>query len=238
MQRLKENILRDQAAFDQEISGWIKGYTSRGGRIYCGKGCKHCCNLAVNATLPEALCIADVLTGQQAPRINDHVRRLLTHRHRFTDLKTYLSLHRREIGFCPLLNEDGSCGVYAVRPFSCRSLLSTREDRWCATDFAALTSEEKSAFVESLDLTAVSFPMHYVAATQNMGQELESQSDRRMARQYGFSLYGNLTVLIFLELEHRLGEVVCKGWEATEQLLEQAGVNSPYLVSCAVEPSF
>lgn len=31
-------------------------------------------------------------------------------------------------GPCPLLNEDGTCSVYAVRPFNCRRYLCFRED--------------------------------------------------------------------------------------------------------------
>jgi hypothetical protein len=147
------------------------------------------------------------------------------------DLKSWLGLHRTVIGSCPFLEADGACGVYTVRPFSCRALLSTKESRWCGADFSVLGSEEKRTFVASLDLTVVAFPMHYVRVTQELGQELEALAAQRMREQFGFSLYGNFPVLAHLEREHRLSTVFPAGREAVEQLLTREGLNHPFLAT-------
>jgi Fe-S-cluster containining protein len=227
---LKNEVRKQHALFDRQIGQWLGDYAHRGGRIFCGKGCRECCNLAVNASFTEALCIAEGLTDDRAGKVRAHAGRLLEHVRGITDLKSYLRMHREIMGFCPLLDEERSCTAYEVRPFSCRALLSTMESRICGLDFATISPSEKLAFIAGLDISVVSFPMHYVAATQDLGQELENRAARRMAKRFGFSLYGSLAFLIYLELEHRLSKVLPKGYEATTRLLEKEGLNVPFLV--------
>ena len=229
-QTLKLEVQKQHARFDRETQAWLGDYAQRGGRVFCKKGCRECCNLAVSASFTEALCIAERLTDDRAGRIREHAGRLLEHARGIADLKSYLRMHREKIGFCPLLDEEGSCTAYEVRPFSCRALLSTMESRICGLDFATISQSEKLAFIAGLDISVVSFPMHYVAATQDLGQELETLAVRRMARRFGFSLYGSLPFLVFLELEHRLSKVVPEGPEATTRFLEKEGLNIPILV--------
>ncbi len=230
-QGMKGEIRREHTLFDDEVRGWLDGYTSSGGRVFCGKGCRECCNLTVNCTFTEALCVAENLSEHQAARVRGHVDLLRRRIHEATDLKAYLRLHRRQIGFCPFLEGDGSCGIYGERPYSCRSLLATKESRWCGADFANLSGEEKRAFIESLDPAVVAFPMHYVAASQERGQELEYHAVRRMKELLGFSLYGNLPFLVFLEEYLRLSRVMLDGYEATAMALERAGLLLPFLVT-------
>jgi Fe-S-cluster containining protein len=219
------------AGFDTIIRAWIHDYTHSGGQVHCGRGCRGCCSLAVNATFPEASFLAGIVTEPQAARVAEHVARLRAHLPECGDLKSFLRLHRRTIGFCPLLNDDGSCGVYERRPFSCRSLLATRESRWCSIDFGELTTEEKAAFVESLDRSVVAFPMHYAAMPQELGQEMEDRIAVEMVESCGFSLYGNLTVLIHLERNHGLSEAVAQGIGVTTELLARTGLDHPFLVT-------
>lgn len=229
-QEILDKVRKGQEQLDRMSGDWCSSYTAGGGRIFCARGCQGCCNLVVNTTFPEALRIAQTVTMQQADRIRAHVERLLACSRGVTDLKSYLGLHRREIGFCPLLDEEGACSVYRERPFSCRALLSTKESRWCGADFAELSSAEKSAYVDSLDRTVVSFPLHYVAATQDEGMRLESAILWEMAARFGFSLYGNLPLLICLEHEHGLSEWLSRGADAVEWLLKQEEVASPFLL--------
>ncbi|HEY6838927.1 MAG TPA: YkgJ family cysteine cluster protein [Geobacteraceae bacterium] len=225
------NDIRDaQATLDLGIRTWIDGYEESGGKVFCGKGCSGCCNLAVNTTFTEALRIARILAEPAAARVRKHASRLLERVGEAADLKSFLRLHRQEIGSCPLLEEDGSCGVYAERPLSCRSLIATRESRWCSIDFATLPAEEKEAFVAGLDRNVVAFPMHYAAAPQELAQELEARVCQRMAARFGFYLYGNLPFLIFLERRYRLSSAVARGYDATVSLLDRKGANNPFLV--------
>jgi Fe-S-cluster containining protein len=228
---LTEEIRKLHAFFDDDIGKWCEDFAGRGGRTFCGKGCRECCTLAVNCSFTEALCIAESLSEGQAAGVREHVARLGRHIHEATDLKSYLRLHRQKIGFCPFLDMEGTCGIYSKRPFSCRSLISTKESRWCGADFSQLSSAEKRAFVESLDTSVVAFPMHYVAAIQELGQELESHAALRMRERLGFSLYGSLPFLVYLELEHGLSRVAKQGYDATLRMFERNGLLLPYLVS-------
>jgi len=229
-QEILDKVRKGQEQLDRMGRDWCSGYTAGGGRIFCARGCRNCCNLVVNATFPEARRIAETMTGLQATKVRTHVERLLTCVQGVTDLKAYLRLHRQQIGFCPLLDEEGACGIYPDRPFSCRALLSTKESRWCGADFAALSKAEKSAYVDSLDRAVASFPLHYVAATQDEGMRLEGTILREMADRFGCSLYGNLPLLVYLEYEHGLSACLSRGGDAVERLMEQEGVTSPFLL--------
>ena len=227
---MNDDIHLQFTLFDLQVREWLAAYRSRGGRIFCRKGCSACCSLAVNCTLSEAQAIARTLSDAQAAAVRGHVARLVAHLTAAPDLKAWLRLHRTAIGRCPFLDADGACVIYAVRPFSCRALLATKESHWCGVDFAGLTAAEKEAFVASLDTTVVAFPMHYVATTQELARELEIRASRRMAERCGFSLYGNLPVLVQLERDHRLSELVAQGETATVRLLERTAVDHPFLV--------
>ncbi|GFE59308.1 YkgJ family cysteine cluster protein [Geobacter sp. AOG1] len=228
---LTDAVREQQALFDSEVASWIDRYTRQGGKLFCGKGCSNCCTLAVNCTFPEALRISASLSALQSAKVREHTDRLLTNVREIADLKSYLRMHRQRIGYCPFLDDDCSCGIYQERPFSCRALLSTRESRWCGLDFAELSSEEKRAFVESLDRNVTSFPLHYVAATQDRGRALETETAENMASRFGFSLYGNLPFLVHLEREHHLSRIIPQGIGTTTSFLDQNGLLNPFLVT-------
>ena len=229
-QPILEQVRLQQDSLDRHISGWLQAYASTGSRIFCAKGCRSCCSLMVNCTFPEALASARSLPEALLPPLRAHLQRLVDLLPELTDLRTFLRLHRQRLGFCPFLDEQGCCGIYGMRPLSCRTLLATKESRWCGADFAAISSEEKQQFVASLDQSIVSFPMHYVAATQEQGQELELNLSHQMATACGFSIYGNLPVLVWLERELGLSQAIGRGYEATAEVLKQSGLNHPFLV--------
>jgi Fe-S-cluster containining protein len=229
-QMLAETIRADQVALDERIGEWIAGYISTGGGVFCGRGCRNCCTLAVNATFPEAVKAASILTAALAAKISSYAGRLLSAMDGIHDLKSYLRLQRQTLGFCPLLSDDGACSIYAARPFSCRSLISTKESAFCALDFSQLSPAEKSAYLDSLDRTVVAFPMHYAALPQEIAQQQETSVIRRMQETFGFAMYGDFAFLVYLELEHRLSEVVTEGYDAVCHLLRDHGLDNPFLV--------
>jgi Fe-S-cluster containining protein len=220
-----------QERFDGAIRRWIDGYAEQGGHIHCGRGCSACCSLTVNCTFTEAGRAAAVITDHQAAAVAAHVAHLRKILPRAENLTGWLRLHRREAGFCPFLDHEGACCVYAVRPFSCRALLATRESRWCGADFAELSSEEKRGFVESLDRSVVAFPMHYAAATRELGEELEQRSAMAFMARFSFSLYGSFPVLVHLEREHGLSSLLPRGADAVRRLLEREGLSHSFLVA-------
>jgi len=230
-QSLKDEVRRQQSFFDEKIRTAVDDCTTSGGRIYCHRGCRNCCNLAVQCTFTEALLIADTLGEKHTAVLHEHISRLRQHIGEAVDLKSYLRLHRQRIGFCPFLEADGSCGVYSMRPFACRSLLSTRPADWCAVDFAELHPLEKQAFLSSLDPNLVAWPTHYLAAPRDLGQELESAAFWNMHVTFGFTLSGNLPFLVWLVREYGLCAVAAKGYAEVQSLLEKECLHLPFLVN-------
>lgn len=230
-QPLKDDVHRQQALLDEQIKAAVEVCAAGGGHIYCRRGCRNCCNLAVQCTFTEALLVVDALAEAPATALYEHVSRLRRHIGEAVDFKSYLRLHRQTLGFCPFLSADGACGVYAARPFACRSLLSTRPADWCAVDFAGLHPLEKQAFLSSLDPHLVAWPSHYLAAPRELGQEFESTAYWRMHDSLDFTLGGNLPFLVWLEREYRLSAVAAKGYTAVMLLLEKEQLNLPFLIN-------
>ncbi len=229
-QNLTVKVAERHSLLDRQVELWIAAYRQRGGAVHCARGCRGCCNLSVNATFSEALAIADSLGEPQRQRLQSHAARFIELTRDAADLKTYLKRHRDEVGFCPFLGEDGACEIYALRPFSCRALLATRPADWCAADFGQLSDLDRQLFMASLDRSAVAFPTHYVAETQELARGLEEQSSLEMLSSLGVSLYGNLPLLVYLQTRYRLSEVLEKGYRATADLLAQQGLDLPFAI--------
>ena len=232
---LIEEVVQQQSCLDLLTAAWLGEYAAAGGKIYCGRGCSGCCSLAVSTTLTEAVAIARTLDDSQRSAVHRHAELLRAKVGNVADLKGYLRMHRQEAGPCPLLTAEGVCGVYGSRPLSCRALLSTRESRWCGVDFSLVSAEEKRAFLESLDQAVVAFPLHYVATTREMGQEMEAQACRRLMEQLGFSLYGSLPVLLHLVTDHGLAEACGNGYKAAQACVRRSGFDNRFLLSWQVQ---
>ena len=199
--------------------------------IFCEKGCSNCCTLAVNCSFPEALAIAQTLNNAQQLALKATIPLLQEVSLQAEKFKDFLQQYRQRVEGCPWLeNEHGYCQIYQQRPFSCRSLISTRNSSWCGIDFSSLHPLEKEAFLSSLDPELVAFPTHYLAAAQELGIEFESQALIRMRETFDMSLTGNLLYLVWLELEYRLSEVIPAGFAATREFLEERQLDLPFLL--------
>ena len=191
---------------DKFTSAWLTNYRATEKAIYCCEHCFGCCHLAVHATYPEAVAVAEGLTGTQSKRLTDYIERLKVALTELTDLKSYLKRHRQELGPCPFLDGQGSCSIYPTRPLSCRALLSTRPAVWCTVDFSKLDHWDKQAYESSLDRQVVAWPTHFVAATQDFGRELENTLLELMQKEKGWSLSGNFAVMVWLEKNSQLSK--------------------------------
>lgn len=228
---MRNETRRGYELFDRLLERLLEDYAQRGKHIHCKRGCSQCCNLTVNSTFIEAGCVAEFLTETQTARVEAHAAKLLEQVAEVSDLKSYLGMQRKVIGFCPFLTGDGACGVYGQRPFSCRALLSTMESRWCGTDFSLLSPVEKQSYMDSLDREIVAFPMHYLAASRDLGQQFESRATLAMAENFGFTVSGNLPFLVHLEKEYGFSSIMCHGYGVTVDFLHQAGLFNPFLVT-------
>ncbi len=226
-----QEVRQRQLLLDQLCSAWSSEQRQRGAALYCAKGCSGCCSLAVNCTFPEAVLVASTLDSRQQERLRQRAPLLYRTASAAHDLKGWLTGYRSQAGPCPFLEEDGACGIYAVRPLSCRALLATKAPRWCTTDFSSLTPEEKQAFMASLDRSVAAFPTHYAATTQEIGRELEEATLRQMEGQYGFALVGLLPWLVWLECEQGLSSRLAEGAELLQEYLTDKGLDNPFLLA-------
>lgn len=229
LDRLLEQVKQQQMFLEMLVRSWVEDYKGSGGTVHCGKGCRNCCSLAVHTGFAEALAVARRIDEAQAKRVESYALQLRDLVGSVSELPQYLRLHRR-IGFCPLLDDEGACGVYPVRPLTCRALISTRESRWCGADFSTVTPEERDAFLASLDRKVVAFPSHYVAPLQESGKELEEAGAQHMRRHLGFSLYGNLGVLVHL-IRKGLDEACLQGAPEAARFVSGAGFGNPLLLT-------
>lgn len=88
----------------------------------CAKGCSWCCNHKVGVTIPELIAIVEHLRA--SPERLEVARRKAAELAQNPLIFSDSEKPRARIP-CALLDEDGSCGVYEVRPIPCRSWLST-----------------------------------------------------------------------------------------------------------------
>lgn len=227
---LKSTIQKKHDNFDTAIRTWTMEYHGNNGHIHCSKGCANCCNLAVNATYPEAFLVAESLSDRLDLPLNSHVTRLLRSADQSKDVVSFLRNHRKNVGYCPFLSENGVCSIYTYRPFSCRALLSTRRPDWCAVDFSELPPIDKQLYLQSLNRDIVAYPVHYVNATQELGHNHEKAVSKTMESTFGFSLTGNFSLLVYLERNFQLSQTIIEGYDATKQFLLREKLDHPFLV--------
>jgi Fe-S-cluster containining protein len=230
LQELLDLVRQQQVFLEMFVRSWADDYGSSGGTVFCGKGCRNCCSLAVHTGFAEALAVARRLDDAQGAAVEAYATKLRHLVQGISELPDYLRLHRREMGFCPLLNDAGECSVYSARPLTCRSLISTKESRWCGIDFSRLSQAERQAFVSSLDRKVVAYPSQYVAVLQESGKELEQAGAKSMRNLLGFALYGNLGVLVHLIRNHALAEAL-DGRTQAEDVIAGAGFAHPLLLT-------
>lgn len=202
----------------------------RGNTIHCRKGCSGCCSLNVHCSFTEVAAILPRLSQQMITTLIGYAKQLQQLANQTTDLKTFLSHSRQQLGNCPFLDENGSCHIYSVRPLSCRALLSTKEPHYCSLDFSTLSSQEKQDFMASLDQTVVNFPTHYLAIPQQIAMTAEQQCSDSMINSFGFALSGSLPYLVFLEQQFQLSDQIEQGLNATLEFLENQQLNTPFLL--------
>lgn len=230
-EELLELVKEQQAFLEMLARSWVSDYRASGGSIFCAKGCRNCCSLAVHTGFAEALAIASYLDDTLRQAVSAYATKLKVLVAGVSALPEYLRLHRREMGSCPLLDASGSCSVYPVRPLTCRSLISTKESCWCGTDFATVSASDRDGYLATLDRKVVNYPSHYVAVLQESAQELEDVENRRMRELFGFSLYGNLGVLLELICQHRLAEACLEERATVEAVIAAAGFQHPLLLT-------
>lgn len=226
---LETQVRSTHTRFDEFTQEWVDRWHGIHGKVHCRKGCSGCCSLAVHTTFPEAFAVAAKLTTKQQQSLSDYIERLMSALPGLANLKNYLRQHRTVIGPCPFVDHDGACGIYTVRPLTCRALLSTRPAEWCTVDFTTLGSWDRQAYETGLDRRVVDWPTHYVAATREAGRLREAELLTKMKQAFGWSLAGNFPLMVWLAHPGRLGQPGLSGRQADEQL-DRLGIMLPFLL--------
>lgn len=105
----------------------------------CVRGCSICCTRNVTLTSLEAAYLLSNLEDDEKEAVTGRIREQ-SDRKRLIPLVTVNAMARRCMNGedlpeeacdpawtpCPLLDSDGSCSVYAFRPFACRAMVSRR----------------------------------------------------------------------------------------------------------------
>lgn len=201
---LQQAVKNETTALDGKIAEWLEMRATTGKHIFCAAGCSNCCTLFVQSTLIEALLVAADLDAAQAQKLEEYVHHQSKCLADAGDFLAILRQQRQAIGPCPFLDHAGCCSIYVQRPLACRSLLSTKPAEWCSVDFSTLDPLEKRLYLESLERPVVSFPVHYVASTQNAAKEAESRLQMLMEVELKTSINGNFPLLVYLSYTNNL----------------------------------
>lgn len=89
--------------------------------IACGPNCPYCCSMQIRITPPEALLLGDYVLSNYSENRKRELMQKIMHNLELTDGRTQdekvLNWHKTRCIFL----ESGSCSLYPVRPFICRS---------------------------------------------------------------------------------------------------------------------
>ncbi len=126
-------------AYDGYLSATL---AAEGRRITCSSGCAACCRHFVSSVEPFELVALDhflrarddygdlVVSSYRRTRVYDDILREEGDDENAEDRALYRYFLRGHA--CAFLNKDGTCGVYAWRPMSCRMFYSEASPRFCA----------------------------------------------------------------------------------------------------------
>lgn len=89
----------------------------------CQKGCSWCCHLKVGVTVPEVIAIVEHLRA--VPEQLEVVRLKAAELAKDPRILSDEEKPKARLP-CALLSDDGSCGVYEVRPVPCRAVAGFR----------------------------------------------------------------------------------------------------------------
>lgn len=110
--RLVGEVLEEQIAANQQGKE----------RAACVRGCCHCCNSVVQASVAEVLLAADFVQNNLSAEQQNHLLDRLYDYERTVAPNFGLNLNSLRIP-CPLL-VDGECSIYRARPFRCLGINS------------------------------------------------------------------------------------------------------------------
>lgn len=114
------NIAKEGTDFAEELTSKIES-DSYFSEIACGPNCPYCCSMQIRITTAEALLLGDHVLATYSPDSIIELRKRIDRNLEFTDGKSQKQkVENWHLTPCVFL-ESGSCSLYKVRPFICRS---------------------------------------------------------------------------------------------------------------------
>jgi Fe-S-cluster containining protein len=210
------DLAREALFLGDKIVDMVVAAKAREGRaVSCTRGCTSCCRQAVAVSPPEALLIAEVISSFPQDRREVLAERFVSARGRYADsglekwirspeseatkaLSFAFGYHKLGID-CPFL-EDGSCSIYAQRPFDCRNYLVSSPASLCS-DLKKDSGIEPMRTRESIALVLTALAAEMLGGPPHMLLVLDIPEWNRLNRAWGRRKFpAGLLVGRFLEL--------------------------------------
>ncbi|WP_189041725.1 YkgJ family cysteine cluster protein [Aliidongia dinghuensis] len=116
--------------------------------LQCVKGCSYCCHLEVGVSALEVIAIKQFLERPENRSNLERVKTRVRHQRKAVgDLRDEGRKNARIM--CPLLSDEGACGVYGARPIACRSYASF-DRAACERDWQQPEAEQLVPYSETL----------------------------------------------------------------------------------------
>ena len=180
---------------------WTRRYEERGGQVFCGAGCYFCCDMPIWVSLAEALITAQALSPEQRQAVAAHARKVQRNARSAPDDEQYVERHRREVGFCPLLDRaTGSCTQYEARPTRCRDTFSALPARFCACGtWEGLSPRERQEYRRTVARTpGTDGELHFIAPLEHLSEPVWEAAGRAMRAEWGLEVWGDFWTLTTL----------------------------------------
>ncbi len=194
-------MARAYAAYGQKAGRWIAHFTRQGGAVHCHSGCFHCCDFPVRCSLAEALLTASALSREQLSAMKVRAFEVIANAHTAHGWDDYFQQHRREIGYCPLLDrQTGACTAYEVRPTRCRDTFSALSADYCRVGtLENLNRHQKAEYAREVRANPATDGLsHYVAKLEDLSGPIWDTAARVMHSAWGLEVWGDFWVLTTL----------------------------------------
>lgn len=198
---LTRAVEKTYARYSQKAAAWTERYTRQGGTVHCRSGCVHCCDFPVRCSLAEALLTASALSGEQLKAMQARAAEVIANARSARNWDEYFQRHRREIGYCPLLDQrSGACSAYEVRPTRCRDTFSALPAHYCQVGtLESLNRQEKTEYDREVRANPATDGLsHYIAPLEDLSEPIWDEAARAMRQTWGLEVWGDFWVLTTL----------------------------------------